>query len=110
MFAKKKIKLNVGKQKIKQAIFRIPYFIAKHDFLIFVLFSILLSTITLFYLWRYFVNQEQLRQAIPVPMVTINDKEYNKFLETSKQRQEKFWKAEEEEYKEVFAPLPKNLD
>ncbi len=104
MFFRKKISFN--KQKAKKILSQAAYFVARHDFLIFALLSILLTGFICLYLWRYIEITEKENKSIIVPTAKINEKEYSKFLEYSRKRQEEFWRAEQEEYKEVFAPLP----
>ena len=106
MFFRKTEKVFFNKQEIKKVLVRIIYFVARHDFLVFVLLSMLLTGFICLYLWHYIEITEKENESIIVPTVKINEKEYNKFLEYSSKRQEEFWKAEQEEYKEVFAPLP----
>lgn len=108
MFAKRKI--HIDKKRIKRVISKIPYFTARHDFLIFLLLTVLVVGFTLLYLWHYIKIQEEKSQYTQTLTAKINEEEYNKFLETSRTRQENFWKAEQEEYKEVFVPAPKTLD
>ncbi|MCD6410748.1 hypothetical protein J7K92_02270 [bacterium] len=106
MFFRKTEKTFFSKQKIRKSLVWIIYCIARHDFLVFVLLSTLITGFICLYLWHYIEIVEKENKSVIVPMVKINEKEYNKFLEYSSKRQEEFWKAEQEKYKEVFTPLP----
>ena len=97
----KKIDFYKAKQGIKKA----PFFVAKYDFFVFIICTLIIIGLIFFYYWRYDKKTERSTVVSSSKVLRINNKLYSQFLKESQKRQKEFWQATTENYPEVFAPL-----